>query len=81
MRYGESVWSDQRGGSVERTVCGSKEVACEESRCTAAAAEGGWSGGGASVKGGEVLTKEKERKGVRAYPIYMARWDGGLGTR
>ena len=29
--------SGQRDGRVERTVCGSKEVACEASRCVAAA--------------------------------------------
>lgn len=36
-RYNESVRSGQRDGSVERTACGSKEVACEASRCAAAA--------------------------------------------
>jgi hypothetical protein len=35
-RYNESVRSGQRDGSVERTVCGSKEAACEASRCAAA---------------------------------------------
>ena len=39
--------SGQRDGSVERAVCGSKEVACEASRCAAAvsAAVGGGSVG------------------------------------
>jgi hypothetical protein len=35
-RYSESVRSGQCGGRVERTVCASKEVACEASRCAAA---------------------------------------------
>lgn len=35
-RYNESVRIGQRDGSVERTVCGSKEAACEASRCAAA---------------------------------------------
>jgi hypothetical protein len=35
-RYSESVRSGQRDGSVERVVCGSKEVACEASKCAVA---------------------------------------------
>jgi len=35
-RYNESVRSSQRDGSVKRTVCGSKEAACEASKCVAA---------------------------------------------
>ena len=35
-RYNESVRSGQRDGSVERTVCGSKEAACEASKSVAA---------------------------------------------
>jgi len=51
-RYSESVRSGQCGGIVERTVCGSKEVACEASRCAAAAsvAFGGGGGGGDGAK-------------------------------
>jgi hypothetical protein len=55
-RYNESVRSGQRGGSVERVVCGSKEVACEARRCAAAISVfvddgvgGGASGGGGSA--------------------------------
>jgi hypothetical protein len=50
------VRSGQCGGSVERTVCGSKEVACEESSCAAAASVafngGGGDGDGATEEGG-----------------------------
>ncbi len=35
-RYNESVRSGQCDGRGERTVCASKEVACEASRCAAA---------------------------------------------
>jgi hypothetical protein len=41
------VRSGQRDGIVDRTVCGSKEVACEASRCVAAASVSfGGAGGG-----------------------------------
>lgn len=42
--------SGQRDGSAERAVCGSKEVACEASRCAAAVSvvvDGGVGEGGA----------------------------------
>jgi len=55
-RYSERVRSGQRGGSVERTVCGSKEDACEASRCAAAASVafggGDGDGDGAMEEGG-----------------------------
>lgn len=54
MRYSESVRSGHRDGSVERVVCGSKEVACEARRCAAAdsVTVGGGDGGGACGGGG-----------------------------
>jgi hypothetical protein len=56
-RYNESVRRGQRDGSVERTVCGSKEVACEASRCAAAASSSfGGSGGSGDGNGS---TKEE----------------------
>jgi hypothetical protein len=60
-RYNESVRSGQRDGSVERTVCGSKEVACEASRCAAAASVsfGGDGGAGAGVGDGDGATEEE----------------------
>ncbi len=56
-RYNESVRSGQRDGSVERVVCGSKEVACEASKCAAAVSvdvgdEYCGGGGSAAVVGG-----------------------------
>jgi len=54
-KYNESVRSGQRDGSVERTVCGSKEVACEASRCAAAASV---SFGGAGDGDGDGATEE-----------------------
>jgi hypothetical protein len=53
-RYSESVRSGQRDGSVERVVCGSKEVACEARRCAAAVSVvvGSGVGGGACGGGG-----------------------------
>jgi hypothetical protein len=75
-RYSESVRTGQPGGSVERTVSESKEVACEASRCAAAAsvavggglvspavAEDRWDAGVASPSGEVVgaLTKKKKR--------------------
>jgi len=52
-RYNESVRSGQRDGSVERVVCGSKEVACEASKRAAAVSvdvgDGDCGGGGSVV--------------------------------
>ena len=49
--------SGQCGGSVERTVCGSKEVACEASSC-AAAASVAFNGGGGGGSDGDGSTEE-----------------------
>jgi hypothetical protein len=55
------VRSGQCGGSVERTVCGSKEVACEASSCAAAASvafNGGGGSGSGSGSDGDGSTEE-----------------------
>jgi hypothetical protein len=52
-RYNESVRSGQRDGRAERTVCGSKKVACEASRCAAAASVSFGGDGGAGVGDGD----------------------------
>ena len=52
-RYNESVRSGQCGGTVERTVCGSKEPACEASKCAAAASVVFFGGGGGGDGGRE----------------------------
>ena len=60
-RYNESVRSGQRDGSVERTACGSKEVACEASRCAAAASVslgGDGDDDGVGVGGGDGAKEE-----------------------
>jgi hypothetical protein len=58
-RYKESVRSGQRDGSVERTVCGSKEVACEASRCAADASVSFGEDGGAAAGDGDGATEEE----------------------
>ena len=78
-RYNESVRSGQRDGSVERTVCGSKEAACEASRCAAADSvsfggagdgdgdggteEEGWGVGDTSEGLAGALTRKKKKAG------------------
>lgn len=52
-RYNESMRSGQRDGSVERTVCVSKEVACEASRCAAAASVSFGGDGGVGAGDGD----------------------------
>ena len=70
-RYNESVRSGQRDGSVERTVCGSKEAACEASKCVAA--------GSVSFDGdGDGGTKE-ERETSEGVADALARKKGGKG--
>jgi hypothetical protein len=51
------VRSGQCGGTVERTVCESKEPACEASKCAAAASVAFFGGGG----GGGDDSREERR--------------------
>jgi len=55
------VRSGQRDGIVERAVCGSKEVACEASKCAAdvSVSVGGDGGGGAGDGASDGATEEE----------------------
>jgi hypothetical protein len=61
-RYKESVQSGQRDGSVKRTICGSKEVACEASRCAvdASVSFGGDGEVGAGATAGDSNSAKEE---------------------
>ena len=58
-RYKESVRSGQLDGSVERTVCGSKEVACEASKCAADASVSFGGDAGVGTGDGDGATEEE----------------------